>query len=579
MLKSLKIRNVALIEDLYVEFHSGMHILAGETGAGKSIVVDAVNLVLGGRADKNLIRFGTDKATVEAVFSVPNHHEIQRILDRENIDFDGSTVHIWREISSGGKNVCRICGVMLPVSVLKELAEYLMDIHGQHEHQFLMDPVMHRVFIDKMGDENHQKLLAQTAKDCEAFLSVHRTYAGLRKEQSTKQQKIAYLEVCLKELHEADLKEGEEEELQQKALKLRDAEKNLMVFQSVLDLFSGGPNGTGSLENIREAFQILSSVKNDGQKTDSLAQRCESAYYELEEIQFEIQKMADLCDMDPGLLERTEARLDLIRKTEKKYGPEIRDILAAQHRMEEEYAELCSLDDRINETAREHKRLLGIYRSSARSLSESRKKIAETFEYKMMAELKDLGMERTVFKVVFAPKPEDKRQMPRPSGDDDLEFMIAPNPGEPMKSLIKIASGGELSRMMLAIKALEASTSGVDCMVFDEIDTGISGRMAQAVAEKMILISRHRQVICVSHLPQIASAADWQYLVHKEVCEGRTFTDVRELNDKERIQEIAHMITGADGAERDAVIYAGSLLEAAREKKKEFDEQALQKGI
>ncbi len=568
MIQSLEIHHIALIDHLKIDFHRGMQVLSGETGAGKSIVVDAVNLALGGRADRNLIRSGCEKASVEAVFDVPGSETVQAILEREGVEYDGCTVPVFREISVSGRNICRICGVILPVTVLRELSSCLMDIHGQHEHQFLMESDRHLSFLDRMGDEGYQQTLAKTAADCETFMAVHRQYARLRKEQTRKEQRIVIVEESLKELHGAALKKGEEESLQEECLRLRNSEKILSVLRSARESLTLGETEKSSLEKIRDAGTALSSLKEMGKEIASLADRCESAYYELEEIGYELHRMMEDSDGDPERLDRAESRLDLIRKLERKYGSTIEEVLIRQRELEQEYVTLCSLDDRISEVAAEHKRLLAVYRSSARELTDRRIKLAREFEKKMSSELRDLGMEKTEFRVVFAPKEADKHPMPKPTGDDELEFMISPNPGEPLKPLARIASGGELSRLMLAIKSLEADNSGVNCMVFDEIDTGISGRMAQVVAEKMVHIARNRQVICVSHLSQIVAAADYQYLVAKEVREGRTYTGVRELSRKERVEVLAHMISGADGSGENALDYAETLLKASEERKR-----------
>ena len=567
MILSLTISHIALIDQLTIRFHSGMQALAGETGAGKSIVVDAVNLVLGGRADRNLIRSGCDKASVEAVFSVVDQEQIRAILERESIDYDGSTVTVYREITQNGRNICRICGILLPVSILRELSEYLMDIHGQHEHQFLASPEQHLQFLDQMGDASHQLLLKKTFCDCEAFLTVHRRFARLRKEQAKKSQRISALEAELMELHQAALKEGEEESLSEECLRLRNAEKITSVLRSARAGIALGETDKSCLEKIRESWMGLNNLVQMGEAFRTLAGRCESAYYELEEIAYELSSLADQNELDPERLEKAEARLDMIRKLERKYGPTIRDILFEQAKLEKEYEILCSLDDQISQTAREHKQLLSVYRATARELTAARTALAAEFEKKMEKELRELGMEKTVFRVRFSEKDSEKKTMPRDTGDDDLEFMISPNPGEPLKPLAMIASGGELSRLMLAIKTLEAASSGVDCMVFDEIDTGISGRMAQVVAEKMLQISRNRQVICVSHLPQIVAAADYQYLVSKSVIEGRTYTAVEELDREHRIIQLASMISGADGSGKDAEEYAEALLTAGEKKR------------
>ncbi|MDO4484527.1 MAG: DNA repair protein RecN, partial [Clostridia bacterium] len=271
----------------------------------------------------------------------------------------------------------------------------------------------------------------------------------------------------------------------------------------------------------------------------------------------------------PAKMDQMEARLDLIRRLERKYGDTIPEVLAAQEKLQEEYDRYDSMDKEIEQMGQEHKRLLARYRQQARALSASRHQLAEVFEKTITGHLRDLGIEKTVFSVAFEEKTEKKQLMPQPKGDDTIAFMISPNPGEPLKPLYKIASGGELSRIMLAIKSMEAEQEGVGCMVFDEIDTGISGRMAQVVGEKMALIARHRQVICVTHLPQIAAMADHEYLVQKSVTDGRTSTAVTHLDEQQRIAEIARMLGGAGDNDTSAKTHAANMLRDAQAWKKQ----------
>lgn len=314
---------------------------------------------------------------------------------------------------------------------------------------------------------------------------------------------------------------------------------------------------------MKEAADALRSLAAFGENYVSLAQRCDSAYYELEEIGYELADLTEKGEFDPVRAEKVETRLDLIRRMERKYGETVAEVLSQQKKMQEEYDNYVSLDEQVAKTGAEHKRLLAQYRQLARQLTEARHGLANEFEKNMMAQLKDLGMGNTIFQVSFAIRPEGKIFMPQSVGDDVIEFMISPNPGEPLKPLSKIASGGELSRLMLAIKSLEAEKGGVGTMVFDEIDTGISGRMAQVVAEKMALIARKRQVICVTHLPQIAAMAAHQFLVEKRVEGERTNTSVRLLSPKERISEVARMLGGADGSEGSAMSHAAHMLYVA----------------
>lgn len=564
MILSMRMHHIALIEDLTMDFAEGLHVMTGETGAGKSIVVDAVNLVLGGRADRELIRTGTDKAWVEAVFDAQGNREVAEFLQKQEIDFDG-IVTLYREISRSGRNLCRICGMVMPVAVLKELASLLMDVHGQHEGQFLMEPKFHLRFLDESGDDSHQQLRMQVEEAYQAFILNHRRYARLVKENEQKHYRMETLKKSLDELNKAKLKAGEEEELAREKERFRHSEKIATAVQLAHQAISAGEDSESLLVKLKSAASALNGLANLGENYKNLAARCESAYYELEEVGYELADVIENGEFDPARAEYVETRLDLIRRLERKYGESIPVILAEQEKMQEEYDNYASMDQQVATLGAEHKKLLAAYRGLARQLTESRKVLAQQFEKNMMAQLADLGMEKTVFQVAFAPKPEGKQLMPQPIGDDTVEFMISPNPGEPMKPLSKIASGGELSRLMLAIKSLEAEHGGVGCMVFDEIDTGISGRMAQVVAEKMALIARSRQVICVTHLPQIAAMAHHQFLVEKRVEEGRTNTSVRMLEHEERIGEVARMMGGADGSEDSARAHAALMLDKAAE--------------
>ena len=568
MIQSLSIRNIALIEQLTVEFHTGLQVLSGETGAGKSIVVDAVNLILGGRADRSMIRSGCEKASVEAVFDIPEAADIAGLLGREGIEFDGRTISIYREISGNGKNICRICGIIMPLAFLKELTPLLMNLHGQSEHQFLADPQTHLRYLDQLGDARHQELRALVRENCARFMANHRAYARLVRRNEEKEFRMEKIRRDLEELHQAALQPGEEDALRSTLKQMEKAGRISEGLKKAYHCLISGEGEGGALQNVREAAKQLQSVSAHDGETNGLAAKCDGLYYELEELAYQINILIEKNDFESVRLEQAENRLDLIRRMEKRFGSTVEDVLKAEGELEAEYSELCGLEDTLLKMSAEHKKLLAAYRVSARELSESRRKLADDFSANMMRELRDLGMARTVFEVRFAENEGGRPRMPAETGDDQAEFMICPNPGEPLMPLAKIASGGELSRLMLAMKTLEAGHTGVDCMVFDEIDTGISGKTAQTVAEKMIAISRCHQVICVSHLPQLAAAGDWQYLVSKHVSENRTLTDVTELSREGRVAEIARMISGADGISREAAAYAGQMLKAAEHRKR-----------
>ena len=568
MIQSLSIRNIALIEQLTIEFHSGLQVLSGETGAGKSIVVDAVNLILGGRADRSMIRSGCEKASVEALLDLPENSEAGDLLRRESIDPEGGTVSIYREISGNGKNICRICGVIMPLSFLKELAPLLMNLHGQSEHQFLADPQTHLKYLDQLGDARHQELRRQVRERCIRFIENHRAYARLVRKNEEKDSRMEKIRKDLEELHQADLKPGEEETLREEIRRMEKAGKITDGLKKAYHGLISGETEGGALQQVREAARQLNAVSVHDGETENLAGKCETLYYELEDLAYQINARMEKFDFEPSRVEQAENRAELIRRLEKRFGSTVEEVLRAEAELQAEYTELCGLEDAVKAMGAEHKKLLAEYRAAARELSESRKELAGAFSANMMRELQDLGMAGTVFEVRFAENEGGKPKMPAETGDDQAEFMICPNPGEPLMPLAKIASGGELSRLMLAMKTLEAGHTGIDCMIFDEIDTGISGKAAQTVAEKLITISRNHQVICVSHLPQLAAAGDRQYLVSKHTDGSRTVTDVRELSREGRIDEIARMISGAEGIGKEAGEYAAQMLKAAENRKR-----------
>lgn len=564
MLLTLSMRNVALIESLTLEFQRGLHVMTGETGAGKSIVVDAVNLVLGGRADRELIRTGTEKAWVEAAFDISDCAKAQELLASQSLEAEGGTVTLYREITRSGRNLCRVCGVTMPVAFLRELAALLMDVHGQHEHRFLMEPKYHMQFLDAFGGAEHQAILAQTAQAYQAFITNHRAYARLVKENERKNRRLEELRADLAVMKKAHLKPGEEESLTQERDRLRHGEKIRSALSAAESALSAGSEeGGGVVSAWRGATQALHGIAGLAPEYQAIQERMESLGYEIEEVAYDLSRLRDANDFDPQRAETVESRLDLIRRLERRFGPTLEDVLTAQKSMQEEYEHLNGLEDQVERMGAEHKRLLAAYRQCARTLTQRRTELARSFEAAMMEQLKDLGMEKTVFQVAFAPRPQ-RQPMPQSDGDDVIEFMISPNPGEPLKPLSKIASGGELSRLMLAIKSLEAAQGGVGTMVFDEIDTGISGRMAQVVAEKMAAIAARRQVLCVTHLPQIAAMADHQLLVEKHQEEDRTHTTVRLLDHEGRVAELARMIGGAGDSGESARQHAERMLMEAK---------------
>lgn len=568
MLRSLMIRQIALIDEAYISFHHGLQVLTGETGAGKSIVVDAVNLILGGRADKELIRSGAERASVEAVFDISVNENVNAFLKREEIEYEDSFLTIYREITAAGKNTCRICGILVPLSKIRELSPMLMDLHGQSEHQFLADTSTHLPYLDLTGDSGHQALLQKTRECCELFLQNHRTYAKLVRQNEHKDDQMLSVEQDLDLLRKAKVHSGEAKSLNEKRKSLESAAKKAETIIAINQLLSGTDGKDGCLHGMKKISDLLKELNsNESKSIKVLADQSETLYYDLEDLAYQISIAAESFLSQPDILEKIDKRLELIHRLERRFKVDADELPTIEDKLEKELDMLKELGSRTEKMAEEHKQLLSEYRKNARMLTASRRKLAETFEKKMKNELHDLGMGNTEFIIDFKENDTGRPMMPTPQGDDRIEFLISPNPGEPLKPLSKIASGGELSRIMLAIKTIESSRTGVDSMVFDEIDTGISGRMAQVVAEKMIAISRDRQIICVTHLPQIAASADYHYLVQKQVAHQRTITSVTELDQTGRVEEISRMISGADGISVDSLQYGNRLLNAASEMK------------
>ncbi len=545
MLLSLTIRNIALIDEVQAEFASGLHVLTGETGAGKSILVDAISLLLGGRAQKELIRKGEEKARVEGLFDVSDCPAVLEILREKELD-EGNELILCREITAQGRSACRANGVLLPLAQYQQLTALLMDIHGQHEHQSLMDEKRHLGLIDATGDEGHRQLLAAARTDYAAWREAKRALERLQAQSAQAGERMELLRIRQKELKGARLTAGEEDELARERDKFRHAEK---IEEGLREAFDSVYDGAApAVEALRTAAQALAPIEQLDDQYAALRARIDGLYYEAEDVGLTLRDLLSRLDSDPDRLEAVQARLDLIRRLSRKYGgASTGAMLEKLKEMEKELAGFESLDDDIDAAAQQEKALLARYQQSAGALTESRQRLARKFEGDMETQLQDLNMAGTRFRVVLTPCP------PGPSGSETAAFLIAPNRGEDLQPLSRIASGGELSRLMLAIKSVAAQREGVPSMIFDEIDTGISGRAAQVVGEKMAAIAREHQVLCVTHLQQIAALADHHYLVEKHFDGERTTTRLTPLEGEARVNEIARMLGGdADSARKHA---------------------------
>ena len=538
MLLSLRIENIALMDELDIQFTKGLHVLTGETGAGKSIIVDAVVLLLGGKAQKELIRTGAQKARVEGVFDISDCPAAGAFLREEELD-EGDEVVLAREITSAGRSSCRVNGTLLPIAQYQQLTALLMDIHGQHEHQSLMDERKHLAFLDATGDEGHRQLQEKVKNAFILWQEKKKLLVQLKKQTTEAQERMELLQIRVQELREADLTPGEEDELTKERDIFKNGEK---IEASLQDAFEYVYDGSAAaVESLRRAVAALGAIENLDEGYASLRARLDGLYYEAEDAGLTIRKMISALDFDPDRLEEIRERLDVIRRLSRKYaGASTGDMVQKLKEMEEELSGFETLDDRLAQTEKEERQAAQAYQAAAALLSNSRKKLAASFEKEMETQLKDLNMAGTRFQVQL----EDSNATA--AGMEGARFMIAPNRGEEMQPLSRIASGGELSRLMLAIKSVAAKREGIPSMIFDEIDTGISGKAAQVVGEKMKHISLGRQVLCVTHLQQIAALADRHYLVEKAFDGERTRTRLSILEGEKRVSEIARMLGGEE---------------------------------
>ena len=557
----IAIRNIALIDELRLELGEGLNVLTGETGAGKSIVVDALTLVLGGRADKSLIRTGTDRARVEALFDVSANREAQELLRQWGLKSDEGVAVVARELTASGRSLCRVCGATVPLSQFRRLTAALVELHGQHEHQLLCDPQRHTAYLDAFGKEDHKALLRQVARDHAEYTRFKQEGQRLASDLAERERLRDMLTFQLEEIDSVKPKAGEMEKLEKKNALMRSAEKIAQRVGRACDLvYRGAGRGPSAQEALKKAAQAMGDLAGLDQRFDQAKTRLEELFYASQDLGYELQDMCDSMEFDPGEAERTASRLSELKGLTRKYGPELEDVLAFRQRAAARLEEIEGGDEKLAEVKRREERALQALAESCRALGESREALARTLCARIMEELNALGMSRARFEVRFAALGPGRYSE---KGAEKAEFMLSANPGEPVKPLSAVASGGELSRIMLAMKAVAAGQAGVDAMVFDEIDTGVSGRMAQVVGEKMAAIARTCQVICVSHLPQIAALGDRQYLVEKKVTQGRTGSTVRLLDREGRVEELARMVGGA-GDMASSRAHAANLLDAAQ---------------
>ncbi|MEX1307403.1 MAG: DNA repair protein RecN [Eubacteriales bacterium] len=547
MLKHLHIRNIALIDELDIDFSAGLNVLSGETGAGKSIIVDALNLVLGERADRELIKAGTERANVEAVFSIGQHNRVKRILQDNELEDMGDELVLSRALSMEGKNVCRVNGTLVTLTILKSISDLLVDIHGQHEHQTLMHQSNHIDFLDRYGWAKIKPLKQNVKKIYKEYSEIERSISLLGGNESERERSMDLLRFQIDEITSAALKPDEEETLIEEKKKMQSAENVIGALSGAYGaLFEGLDGEFAILDKFKDIINLFEKIKDVDEKYQTIYERLNEAYYLAEETGMDIRSEKDEYFFDPEALVAVEERINEINQLKRKYGRDIDEIFAFLKRSETEYDRLTNAEEQLGILTEKINEVKDQLYSACMALSYERKMTAKVFERAILAELSDLGMSGAGFEVYFNKLEEKEKAEFSADGLDKVAFYITLNPGQPLKPLSKVASGGEISRIMLSFKNILGRTDVIQTNVFDEIDTGISGLIGNVVAEKLASIATMRQVICVTHLAQIAAYADKNFLIEKTMADENTTTATTPLDEEGKIREVARLAGGND---------------------------------
>lgn len=544
MLIQLDIQNIALIDKLSLEIGQGLNVLTGETGAGKSILIDSINAVLGERVSKELIRNGKDKAIVEAIFQYDNAL-VDQILEQSGIEAEDGNLILSREISLSGKNTCRINGRLVNVSMLKQIGELLLDIHGQHDNQSLLKTETHIDLLDAFGGNTVEVLKSDYTQLYNKYRDIKARLKGLAGDKGELARRMDMLNFQIEEIKNARLKVGEDESLNTKRQVLANSEKIINSIVKSYELLNEGTNaGKSALYNANKALQELASIQRFDPEINPVYEKLESVIYQMEDICEELRNKREDSEFSPEDLSRLDERLDVITRLKRKYGSTIEEVLEYLSKSQKEYDELLRSESLAEELNKQLTDTIDKLYKSAERLNTEREKAAALLERNITAELENLEMKNSTFKVNLGFSSEDRSFSK--NGLNSVEFLISSNAGEPLKPLSKIASGGEMSRIMLAIKTILANVDSIPTLIFDEIDTGISGKAAQKVGEKLSYISKTHQVLCVTHLSQLACMADNHLFIEKSSDGENTYTTVRYLEQDGRIKEIARIIGGSD---------------------------------
>ena len=552
MLLEISIKNFAIIEAISLNFEKGMTVLTGETGAGKSIIIDAMNMMLGARATTDVIRHGAPKAEIEGLFSVENSHALQMIFDEQGIEL-GDEIIIRREILQNGRSVSRVNGQMVNLSVLRSIGQYLVDIHGQHDQEELMRPQLHIQMLDGFGDADFLELKQAYQTNFDAYRKMRKQLLEIKKNQEEHKARIEMLEFQMAEIESASLQPGED-------LKLNQERDKLLNHKNIADTLTNAytmldNEEFSSLANVRSAMNDMESLEEYDVEYREISTSLSESYYVLEDVTKRLEDIIESLDFDGNRLMQIESRLDLIHAITRKYGGNVDDVLMYFAKITEEYNLLTGNHLSSDDMEVELKKLEVSLVDLATKLASARHNLAQQLEIEIQQELKDLYMEKAQFQVQFT-----KGKFTR-EGNESVEFYISTNPGEDFKPLVKVASGGELSRLMLAIKSAFSRKEGKTSIVFDEVDTGVSGRVAQAIAQKIHKIGQNGQVLAISHLPQVIAIADYQFFIEKISNDHSTVSTVRLLSVEERVEEVAKMLAGENVTEA-ALSQARELLQS-----------------
>lgn len=555
MLQELFIRNFALIEEMRLSFDRGLTILTGETGAGKSIILDALSLIVGGRASSDVVRQGAEKAIVEALFLLEEEDTAwTSLLHESGLAEEDGTLIITREVGATGKNVCRINGRVVTLQLLRTLGRHLLDLVGQHENQLLLRGEEQLALLDAFAGDEVAQLRERVASLYHAYNDARQAWQRACAGEKERMQRIDLLRFQVEEIAAARLTPGEEEKLEEERRKLAHTEKLFAATaKAYVSLYQGTGRDAAVLDRLHQAIQELSATISYDETLAPVVEMLQTAGYQIEEASHELRAYRDSLESNPDRLQELEERLTLIARLRKKYGENTQDILQYAKRIQRELYDLEHHEEhlaRLREKAERAGKELAQY---AIQLSQKRKQAAQDLAELVMGELADLMMPKTQFAVSFQEYTEEdgiplghRHVHVSETGIDRVEFLFSSNLGEPLRPLAKIASGGELSRTLLALTTILSHVAGVPTLVFDEVDAGISGRAAQAVAEKLSAIAGRKQVICVTHLPQVACMADTHYHIVKKQAGQRTYTEVYALNEGGRVEELARMLSGAE---------------------------------